>query len=187
MGGEARMQFVATPVPGCFEVRPVVFDDERGRFAKPFHGPSFAAQGIEFAPAESFVTTSHRGVVRGFHLQLPPHQQDKLVYCTVGAVLDVVVDLRVGSPAAGKPFSLELDADRSNALFIPAGVAHAFFARSECAVLTYLVSTPYEPASDGGIRWNSVGVAWPDPAPVISSRDRALPTMSEFRSPFPFR
>jgi dTDP-4-dehydrorhamnose 3,5-epimerase len=180
------MRFVRTPIPGCVEVQPLVFDDERGRFAKPFHAPSFAAQGIEFAPVESFFTTSHRGVVRGFHLQLPPHQQDKLVYCAVGTVLDVVIDLRVGSPAEGTPFSLELNAERSNALFIPAGVAHAFATRTECAVVTYLVSTPYEPTSDGGIRWNSVGVDWPDATPLLSVRDRALPAISDFRSPFSF-
>jgi len=183
----AAMRFIRTSIPGCVEVQPASSDDERGTFAKPFHAPSFLSQGIDFVPAESFFTTSRRGVLRGFHLQLPPHSHDKLVYCVVGAVWDVVVDLRVGSPAAGMPFCIELDAARSNALFIPAGVAHAFYSRTEGAVLSYLVSSPHQPASDAGIRWDSVGITWPDEHPLISARDRALPAISEFRSPFVFR
>jgi dTDP-4-dehydrorhamnose 3,5-epimerase len=100
--------------------------------------------------------------------------------------LDVVLDLRVGSPAAGLPFSLELDARKANALFIPAGVAHAFFSRTEDTILSYLVSTPHQPESDAGIRWNSAGVEWPDTNPVVSQRDRSLPALSDFRSPFKF-
>jgi dTDP-4-dehydrorhamnose 3,5-epimerase len=180
------VRLIPTAIPGCIEVQPHVFDDARGRFAKPYHAPTFAANGIDFRPAEAFFTLSHRRVLRGFHFQVPPHDHVKLVYCASGAVLDVVVDVRCGSPVFGMPFSAELDAKRSNALLIPRGVGHAFYVRSEEAVLAYLVSTPHAPSFDAGVRWDSAGVDWPDAAPVISQRDRALPTLEEFRSPFLF-
>jgi dTDP-4-dehydrorhamnose 3,5-epimerase len=180
------VRLIPTAIPGCIEVQPHVFDDLRGRFAKPFHAPTFEEHGIDFRPAEAFFTVSHRGVLRGFHFQIPPHDHDKLVYCASGTVLDVVVDLRCGSPVFGQPFSAELDAQRSNALLIPRGVAHAFYVLSAEAVLAYLVSKPHAPAFDGGVRWDSVGMVWPDSAPVISSRDQALPALAEYRSPFRF-
>lgn len=180
------MPTTETPIPGCVEIRPPVHRDARGTFAKPYAAGrlpgTWAAGGWE----EGFWTASNRGVIRGFHLQLPPHEYDKLVFCAHGEVFDALLDLRRGSPAFGTPHTLALSAAAGNALFIPAGVAHAFQAVTEDAVLVYLVSAAHDAAHDAGVRWDSAGVAWPLPPGAISPRDAALPPFAAFESPFRF-
>lgn len=173
-------------ITGVMELRPRVHRDGRGRFVKPFHAPTFRANGLACDFAETFYTTSRRGVLRGMHLQLPPHDHEKLVFCASGEVLDVVVDLRVGSPTYGAHATCLLGDESGNVLYVPRGVAHGFYALSDDALLVYQVTTPHSPAHDGGVRWDSAGVDWPDSDPVISPRDHALPTLAEFRSPFRF-
>lgn len=180
------MEVVELPLPGCLELRPQIFDDERGRFVKPFQASVFAAAGIPTDYPERYYSESREGVIRGFHFQVPPHEHHKLVYCTAGRVLDVVIDLRVGSPTFGVVASVELDAARWNALFLPAGIAHGFGSLEDGTVMAYAVGTEYAPAADAGIRWDSAGFAWPFPDPVVSERDRALPRLEDFRSPFAF-
>jgi dTDP-4-dehydrorhamnose 3,5-epimerase len=173
-----------TAIPGCRLIVPRVFEDRRGRFVKTFHEELFAGHGLETAGAEEFYSVSHKGVLRGLHFQLPPHDQVKLVYCVVGAVYDVVVDLRAGSPTYGEHAAFELSADEPAILYIPSGLAHGFCVRSEEAVVMYRVSRVYAPEHDTGILWSSAGIPWPADVPLVSARDQAFPTLAEFRTPF---
>jgi dTDP-4-dehydrorhamnose 3,5-epimerase len=122
-------------------------------------------------------------VVRGMHFQLPPHDHEKLVYVTAGSILDVVVDLRRTSGTYGQVFSVEL-VEHQSSLFIPRGFAHGFLALSPNATVVYNVATGYQPTADAGIRWDSLGFAWPVAAPIMSDRDAAFPSLAEFSSPF---
>lgn len=181
-GGEAD----AGAIPGCrLEplARPV---DERGWFTKPFQASSVAAADGEASVAEVYLSSSHRGVVRGLHLQLPPHHHAKTVTCVHGLAYDVVVDLRVGSPAFGLVAAFLLRGDEPFRLHIPSGVAHGFQALVDDTVLVYVVGTEHAPDHDGGVRYDSVGATWPLPDPVISARDLALPPLPRFDSPFRF-
>lgn len=175
-------------LPGCVEIRPTMYRDERGTFAKPFHLSTFAALGLETVWKEHFYSVSSCGVVRGLHLQTPPAAQAKLVCCLVGAANDVVVDVRVGSPTYGKSASFRLTGDQMTAVFVPIGMAHGFAALADGTVIAYAVSAEHDPEHDTGIRWDSVpDIEWPrEPQPVVSVRDRALPLLSDFVSPFTF-
>lgn len=173
-----------TALSGCFEIRPPVFDDARGRFVKLFHREMFAERGLATDFPEQYCSLSHRGVVRGLHFQTPPHDHAKLVYCLVGEVFDVVLDLRVGSPTWGRTASLTLSAERANGLYVPKGLAHGFCATSDTALLVYDVETVHAPENDAGVLWSSVGVDWPVAAPIVSPRDAAFPPFAAFESPF---
>lgn len=107
-----------------------------------------------------------------------------MVYCVEGEVLDVVVDLRVGSPTYRQFALFELSAAKANSIYIPKGMAHGFCALSERAIMVYKVSTIYSPAHDAGVLWNSVGIPWPTTEAVISARDQSFPSLEQFESPF---
>jgi dTDP-4-dehydrorhamnose 3,5-epimerase len=147
----------------------------------------FAARGLATRFAEEFYTVSLCGVLRGLHLQLPPHDHDKIVYCTSGSVLDVVLDLRVGSPTFRRWEAVELTGETGTGLYIPRGVAHGFYALTDQAVMAYLVTTHHAPSHDAGVRWDSFGMPWPDGKPTLSARDAALPALKDFVSPFEYR
>jgi dTDP-4-dehydrorhamnose 3,5-epimerase len=171
-------------VAGCYEIRPKVFGDARGLFVKVFQAEAFAELGLETEFREDFYTTSQRGVIRGMHFQAPPRSQAKIVYPVVGRVLDVVVDLRIGSPTYGQHAQLELDADRPSCLYIPPGLAHGFCVLGASATLIYKVSKSYAPECDDGIAWNSAGIRWPVAVPIVSARDRHLTRLTDYSSPF---
>lgn len=173
-----------TPIAGCRFFRFGRFKDDRGYFAKPFATPFLEGLGIDFRVAETFFSESSAGVLRGMHFQVPPHDHNKIVVCLGGRVLDLVLDLRIGSSTFGKTFACELSADEPLALFIPKGLAHGFYTLSDSSLMAYWVDAPYSKEHDLGIRWNSVGFSWPHPAPVISARDLTFPAFSEFDSPF---
>lgn len=168
-----------------------VFRDERGLFIKPFHAGLFAELGLETDFKEDFYSVSKKGVLRGFHFQTPPEQHSKLVYCSRGSILDVVVDLRVGSNSYGECSSLELSESNGKALFIPEGMAHAFLALSDEATVHYKVSTVHAPAFDSGLLWSSVGFDWSSylsgrSQPIVSPRDAGFQALKDFTSPFKF-
>nr|MDA8101138.1 dTDP-4-dehydrorhamnose 3,5-epimerase [Nitrospiraceae bacterium] len=173
-------------IPGCLELTPRVMLDERGSFVKTFHQGMFSDQGLETRFAEEYYSRSRRGVLRGLHFQMPPHDHIKMVYCVSGSVLDVVVDLRKGSPAYGRHVQIELTADKANMLYIPRGLAHGFFVTGDHAIMLYNVTTVYAPEHDSGIRWDSAGIPWPSTTPIISKRDGAFPSLADFTSPFTF-
>lgn len=169
---------------GCFELQPKAFDDARGRFVKVFHEQVFAALDLETNFAEEYYSVSHKNVIRGLHFQLPPMDHVKMVYCVQGEVLDVVVDLRVGSPTYGEHAIFDLSAAKANSIYIPKGMAHGFCARSEQAIMVYKVSTIYSPEHDAGLLWNSVGISWPTNAAILSARDQSFSPFDKFVSPF---
>lgn len=173
-------------IPGAYLLRPAVRSDPRGRLVKTMHAEAFAQAGIPFRFAEQYYSVSARNVLRGLHFQLPPHAHYKLVCCLEGEVFDVILDLRRGSPAFGAHRGFELDGERGESVFVPIGCAHGFCVRSERALLHYSVSTVYAPAHDAGVRWDSAGVAWPCADPMLSQRDRSLPPLSDFETPFRF-
>ena len=175
-----------TGLPGCVELQGVVRDDARGSFLKTFHVDFFRQAGLRSDFREQYFSVSKKGVLRGLHFQAPPHDHAKLVYCTDGEVMDVVVDLREGSPAFGRHIRLELSAGRGNLVYIPSGMAHGFIARSASAALVYNVTSAHFPGCDTGIRWDRVGVEWGAAAPLVSDRDAGLPPFSQFSTPFSF-
>lgn len=180
------MEVCTTDLPGCYELRPPIRADARGRFVKPFVAETFAAHGLATQFAESYYTVSRRGVLRGLHFQLPPHDHDKWVYCVDGHVLDVAVDLRTGSPRLHRWVLLELSAGLGNSIYLPRGLAHGFYVLSESATLVYHTTSAHHPAADTGIRWDSAGIPWPNPEPLVSPRDAALPRLLDFVSPFAY-
>jgi dTDP-4-dehydrorhamnose 3,5-epimerase len=174
-----------TAIPGCLELQPIVRGDSRGQFVKTFHADFFNSNRLETDWREQYYSTSRRGVLRGMHFQTPPHSHSKLVYCTSGTILDVVVDLRTGSPAFGDHISLDISADTGNILYLPEGLAHGFYTVSDATVV-YNVSTVYSPENDTGVLWSSIGMDWPDAAPDLSERDKTFPAFADFTSPFSF-
>ena len=180
------MKFIPNIIPGCFEIQPTVLKDERGLFVKTFHEQIFAEHGLETHFSEIYYSRSYKGVLRGLHFQVPPHDHAKLIYCLVGKVKDVVVDLRVGSPTYGKFASFILSAETANMIYVPRGLAHGFYTLSDSAIMVYNVTSVYSPQHDTGIRWDSVGIDWPSDKPIISERDGRFVPLADFESPFRF-
>tara|TARA_Y100000588_G_C14275144_1_gene934058 strand:- start:2239 stop:2784 length:546 start_codon:yes stop_codon:yes gene_type:complete len=175
-----------TMISGCFELQPRVLTDIRGKFVKTYHADYFASNELETDFQEHYYSVSRKGVLRGMHFQNPPNGHNKLVYCTTGAILDVVIDLRVESPSYLEHVSLELSSELGNMLYIPEGLAHGFYSVTD-ATVSYNVSSTYSPESDDGVLWSSIGMDWPDAAPHISERDSSFIALSDFQSPFKFK
>ena len=173
-----------TKIPGYLEILPVLRSDPRGSFVKTFHAAAFATLRLTTQFAEEYYSISKCGVLRGMHFQTPPAEHTKMVYCVLGRVRDVVVDLRVESPTFGQYEIIDLNAELANMLYIPAGLAHGFYVGSETAILLYKVTSVYSPQNDKGILWSSLGIPWPAPDPLVSERDRQFPAFQDFQSPF---
>jgi dTDP-4-dehydrorhamnose 3,5-epimerase len=178
------MQFHPTPVHGVWRITQFSAEDARGVFVKTFHRSRFQEAGIDFTCRESFYSVSVKDVIRGLHFQHPPHDHAKIVFCPSGAILDLALDIRLGSPTYGQSVSAELSAANREALYIPPGFAHGFRALTNDALTYYLVSSENHPPSDDGIRFDSIGFNWGTAQPVVSARDLAFPALSEFISPF---
>lgn len=180
------MQVKQTSMPDCVEIRPPVFGDSRGVFAKLFQDTLFREAGVETRFPEWACSRSTRGVVRGLHFQVPPVAQDKLVYCVRGEVLDVAVDLRKGSPTYGCFETFLLDDRDFHGVFVPKGFAHGFAALSDVAVVSYLMSAEYSQEHDAGILWSSLPIDWPFEDPILSDKDRNLVPFDRFDSPWTY-
>jgi dTDP-4-dehydrorhamnose 3,5-epimerase len=172
-------------IEGAWVYTPQVHSDDRGSFGEAFRGAEFAADlGYRLDVAQVNCSVSRRGVIRGIHFADVPPGQAKYVTCVSGAVLDVVVDIRVGSPAFGQWTAVRLDdADRA-ALFIAEGLGHAFMALTDDATVMYLCSTGYAPAHEHGVHAldPEIGIAWPAGiAPVLSAKDAAAPSLDQAR------
>ena len=176
---------IETTIAGCFELQPIVHADSRGRFVKTYNVEYFRSHDLETDFKEQYYTISKKGVLRVMHFQTPPREHNKLVYCTSGIILDVVLDLRIGSPSYLKHFSLNLSEEMGNILYLPAGLAHGFYSLTE-ATVSYNVSTVYAAEFDSGILWNSIGMIWPNMFPEISERDSKFSALENFQSPFKF-
>lgn len=169
-----------TELPGVLLIKPRAFQDDRGYFFESYHYPRYAALGIECSFVQDNVSFSQAGVIRGLHYQLP-NAQAKLIQVLSGAVLDVAVDIRQGSPHFGKWVGRELSEANHAQLFIPAGFAHGFAVIGTHALVSYKCSTPYEPTGDATILWSdpAIGIDWPVIKPVLSGKDQAGVKLAE--------
>lgn len=170
-------------VPGSHLVTPRVFGDERGSFLEWFRQDALAAElGHELRLEQANWSTSRRGVIRGIHYADVPPGQAKYVTCVRGAVLDVIVDLRVGSPTFGRHAAVELSDETRRAVYLAEGLGHGFCALTEDATVLYLCSTGYNPAAEHGIHPFDADLALPWPSevePVLSDKDAAAPSLPE--------
>jgi dTDP-4-dehydrorhamnose 3,5-epimerase len=173
-------------IEGAWVFTPRLHHDDRGSFAEAFRGAEFAADlGYRLEVAQVNCSVSRRGVIRGIHYSDVPPGQAKYVTCVAGAVLDVVVDLRAGSPGFGKWEAVRLDDTARTAVFLSEGLGHAFIALTDQATVLYLCSTPYAPGREHGVHPldPALGIAWPlnelDGAPVLSQKDEAAPGLEE--------
>jgi dTDP-4-dehydrorhamnose 3,5-epimerase len=170
-------------IEGAWVHAPQVHSDDRGSFAEVFRGAEFASGlGYRLDVAQVNCSVSRRGVIRGIHYADVPPGQAKYVTCVAGAILDVVVDLRTGSPSFGKWEAVRLDAGTRRAVFLAEGLGHAFMALTDDATALYLCSTPYAPGREHGVdpRDPAIGIAWPlGTEPVLSEKDAAAPTLEE--------
>ena len=155
------------------------FHDERGFLLQSWVRADLDALGIPSAFSQAIQTYSKRGVVRGLHFQWDP-PMGKLVRCIRGAVLDVVVDVRHGSPTCGRHVAVELSGTNHRVIWVPVGFAHGTFAHEDDTIVLYECTAPHGPGREGGILWNdpALGIAWPDIPPVVSDKDREAPTLA---------
>jgi dTDP-4-dehydrorhamnose 3,5-epimerase len=170
-------------------VKPRRFGDARGWFVETYSQRAYEALGITSKFVQDNQSMSAAvGTLRGLHFQVPPHAQGKLVRCTAGSIMDYVLDVRRGSPTYGRWVATELSADNGHQLWVPVGYAHAFVTLAPNTEVVYKVTDYYVPECEGGVRWDSVGINWPLPpgGPVLSDKDRVLPSLAALDSPFEF-
>jgi len=183
------MQVITTDIEGVFIIEPRVFGDARGYFFESFSARDFAREtGIEVNFVQDNESFSRYGVLRGLHFQLPPHAQSKLVRVVQGAVLDIAVDLRSGSPTYGQHVSVELSAENHRQFFLPKGFAHGFSVLSPEVIFQYKCDDYYHPESEGALAWDDPDLAidWGLPADkvLLSEKDKHHPAFRSFSTPF---
>jgi dTDP-4-dehydrorhamnose 3,5-epimerase len=174
------MIFEPTALPGVFVIVPRPHSDERGFFARTWDADLFAQHGLPDRFVQSNVSYNRRaGTMRGMHWQAAPAEEGKLVRATAGAVWDVCVDLRPGSPTRLQHVGVRLDAELRNALYIPEGFAHGFLTLADDTEVFYEMSEVYVPETARGLRWDDpvLGIEWPAPVTVISERDATYPDL----------
>lgn len=177
------MHITETSLPGVRLIEPKVFGDERGFFMETWNQARYAEIGIAELFVQDNLSFSRRGVLRGLHFQ-EPRAQGKLCAVVEGAVFDVAVDLRAGSPGYGCWFGIELSAANGLQLWVPPGFAHGFQALSASALFSYQCTELYAPEADAGIRWDDpdLAIPWPILPPTLSVKDAALPTLAAWSS-----
>lgn len=184
------MPFIKTNLPGLLIFEPVVFEDSRGYFFESYNEEQFTREGIHIKFVQDNQSRSSYGVIRGLHFQAEPFAQTKLVRVLSGNILDVVVDIRKGSPSYGKVFCLELSADNKKQLLIPKGFAHGFSVLSKAAEVLYKCDAFYHKQSEGGIAYNdpALNIDWKIPADkaIISDKDTQYPTLQNYKNSFVF-
>ena len=183
------MHIEQTPLAGVLILTPRRFGDDRGFFSESWNRRTLTEAGVILP---DFVQDNHSlsreaGTVRGLHFQSPPHAQGKLVRCGRGALFDVAVDVRVGSPSYGQWFGAELSFENAKQLWIPAGFLHGFVTRAPDTEIVYKCTDHYAPECDGAVRWDSCGIDWGfSGAPMLSAKDAAAQSLADFQSPFTF-
>jgi dTDP-4-dehydrorhamnose 3,5-epimerase len=180
------MNVIATAFPEVLIIEPKVFGDTRGFFMETFQADRYATNGITTALVQDNLSRSTRGVLRGLHFQ-NPRPQGKLVTVLRGSVLDVAVDIRVGSPTFGRHQVVELNDENRRQLWIPRGFAHGFLVLSESADFFYKCDEFYSPADEITLRWNdpALGIDWRIDAPRVSARDSQARTLAELAGRLP--
>jgi dTDP-4-dehydrorhamnose 3,5-epimerase len=176
-----------TRLEGVVLVEPEVHADARGFLIETFSTEAWAALGVDCEFVQHNQSRSAGGTLRGIHFQTHPGQA-KLVRCARGSIFDVAVDLRRDSPTFGRWEGHVLDDERHRQLFVPVGFGHGFCVTSEVADVAYLISSPYDPATEAGIAWDDpeVGIEWPTGQPALSERDLAAPKLAEVAETLPW-
>lgn len=182
------MNVIETSIPGLLIIEPRVFRDERGYFFESYSQRDFEAQVGEVHFVQDNESMSQRGVIRGLHFQRPPYTQTKLVRVVSGSVLDIAVDIRVGSPTYGQHVAVLLSGENQRQFFVPKGFAHGFAVLSDTAVFQYKCDEFYHPEADGGIQLADPALAidWqiPTDEAIRSQKDLTLPLLADLDNPF---
>ena len=172
------MEFTPTGLDGAYLIDPPTFADDRGHFRRTYDGDAFAARGLNARVAQSSVSFNRRrGTLRGMHYQISPRAEAKLVRCSSGAIYDVIVDLRPGSPTCRRWFGVELTAADGRLLYVPEGFAHGFLTLADATEVCYQISEVFSPEHARGVRWDdpAFGIAWPFAPEIIADKDRTYP------------
>ena len=184
------MNFIKTNISDVVIIEPTVFGDHRGYFLESFNQQQFNENIKTTTFVQDNESKSTRGVLRGLHFQKPPFAQAKLVRCIQGRVIDVAVDIRIGSPTYGKHVAVELSEENKKQLFVPRGFAHGFVVVSETAVFAYKVDNDYAPEYDCGIKWDDqeLNIDWKIESSEVqlSDKDTKLAYLKDFKSPFKY-
>ncbi|WP_096156573.1 dTDP-4-dehydrorhamnose 3,5-epimerase [Bacillus sp. FJAT-45066] len=184
------MNIIPTNLEGVVVIEPRVFGDHRGWFMESYNEASFKEAALRFnfiQDNQSFSAT--KGTLRGLHYQLSPKAQTKLIRCTKGAIYDVAVDIRRGSPTFGKWYGIELNEENKKQLLVPKGFAHGFITLTENVEVQYKVDELYAPEFDRGIIWNdpTIDIKWPlDVSPILSEKDKIAPQLEVAENNFIF-
>ncbi len=180
--------FQSTKIKDVILVEPRSFNDDRGFFYENYKKSDFLKNGIVYDFVQDNTSKSEKGVIRGMHFQAPPHEQGKLVRAVQGEILDVAIDIRIGSPTYGKWVSEVLTSENKRMLWVPPGFAHGFLTLTE-AVVHYKVTNEYNKDSEGGVMWNDreLGIDWPLGNPSLSPKDTEWPSFDGLQSPFKFK
>lgn len=185
------MPFYPTPIPDLLVFEPRVFEDSRGYFFESYSERAFHQQGLDVMFVQDNQSYSKRGVVRGLHFQLNPHAQSKLLRVIDGVILDVVVDIRSGSPTYAQSYSIELSSKNKKQLFVPVGFAHGFSVLSETATVMYKCDAFYNKEAEGGIRFDdpALNLDWglPKEQLILTEKDWELPTLAECNHNFIYK
>ncbi|MEW5746230.1 MAG: dTDP-4-dehydrorhamnose 3,5-epimerase [Nitrospirota bacterium] len=181
--------FEELSLPGVILIRPRLFTDERGFFMEAYKHSDFARAGIPGYFVQDNHSKSGRGTLRGLHYQKSPAAQGKLVRCLKGSVYDVAADIRRGSPTYGQWIGVELAEGNSHMLYIPPAFAHGFAVLSDTAEVLYKCTAEYSPDHERGIVWNDpdLAIAWPVSSPVLSEKDKRLPSLRNADNNFEYR
>lgn len=173
-------------IDGPLVLKPKVFYDERGYFYESYNKQAFEKLGIAVDFVQDNQSLSQKGAVRGLHFQAPPFEQGKLVRVIQGAVYDVIVDVRKNSPTYGKHYGIELTAENFTMFWVPPGFAHGFATLKDNTIFSYKCTNVYNKPSEGGLLWNdvSLNINWEVDQPIVSDKDKLLPTFENFISPF---
>jgi len=184
------MRISQTELEGVLLIHPDVFRDDRGAFLESYNRKRHALNGLEHDWVQDNLSSSSYGVVRGLHYQLEPYAQSKIVQAVSGRILDVVVDIRRGSPTFGRHLAVELDSDRRDQILIPKGFAHGFSVLSESAVVMYKTDEYYNKASESGIRFDDphLAIDWriSSAKAIVSSKDLELPLFQALNTHFDY-
>ncbi len=181
------MKILNTEISGLKVIEPNIFEDNRGKFVKTFNDSFFKEIGIDIDIKESYYSISKKDVIRGMHFQIPPYEHMKIVYVTYGKILDVILDIRKGSPSYGNTFSIELSSKNGKILVIPSGLAHGFKSLENNTNVSYLQTSVYSAEHDYGIRYDSFNFDWKCKNKNLSQRDLSFPLFKDFNSPFVFK
>lgn len=180
------MPFIKTDIPGLLVFEPKVFEDSRGYFFESYNENNFLAEGVNIRFVQDNQAKSSYGVIRGLHFQLAPHAQTKLIRTLSGSILDVVVDVRLGSPTYGQVFSIELSAENKKQLLVPKGFAHGYSVLSETAEVMYKCDAFYHKQSEGGLLYNDpqLNIDWQIPLEkaIVSEKDLYHPGIGDCKN-----